>query len=175
MAAFRHRYVGSEKIRSLVDFDEKVRARLRAAIDAQAQDLLTRSQALASGGALHVRKGRLLRSLKMKPYESEFGFGARVFSGWYIGRFWEQGFGHGKSFNVKAHVREVKSRSRTGIVKAREGKRRTSIKYGQTAAGIAFVKAHKRVINQPARSFLKAALDPMRGQIRSALAQAVKG
>jgi hypothetical protein len=167
---FSSRIVGAERIRTLLKLEESVVARVRAVVEDKAQEVLSRAKARASGQVLRVRKGRLLRSLQMKTYESEAGPGAKVFSRWYIARFYEEGFG-GKTVQVKPHTRRVKSRDVRERVQGENGKTRRK----RVAQGIGFVKQHDRTIPRVQRPFLRPSLDEMRPSIRRAFAAAVKG
>jgi hypothetical protein len=166
---FNSRFVGAERLHSLTDFDESIRAKLAQVIEAKARELLSGMRSKVSGGVLHVRKGRLLNSLDMQTYETANGPGARIFSRWYIARFYEQGFG-GKTFDVKGHVRRVKARNvRAKVLNEKTGKT-SNRKAGQ---GIAFVKAHNRNIPRTQKSFMKSTLEQHRAEIRSAMLGAV--
>jgi predicted PhzF superfamily epimerase YddE/YHI9 len=175
MARFGSKYVGAENIGTLLDFEEKVKVRLRQVIQTQAAQVLSRAKVAASGAVLKPHKGRILNSIQMESYESDKGFGARVFSDWYIGRFWETGFGKGKAFAVKAHTRHVKAQDTFRIEQGKTLKTRSRLRYVKSGQGVAFVKAHTRKIDQKPRSFLRSSLEPLRSQIRAALAAAVKG
>jgi hypothetical protein len=175
VAKFRNVLVGAEKVRSLVDFSERVRVRLWQVFANQGAAVYQGAETKLSGSVLAVRKGRLSRSLKVKPYETEYGFGVRVYSSWYIARFWEKGFGHGQTFKVNGYTRRFSGNDRTGVVAGKSTETRTRIRFRKTASGVVFVKAHQRVINQAARPFLKPSLDDQRGSIRAAVAAAVKG
>lgn len=59
---------------------------------------------------------------------------------------------------VRTHRRKVASRNGNGVIAGNLNKKGTAqkIKYGQTSSGVAFVKSHKRRINQriPQRQFM---------------------
>ena len=101
-----------------------------------------------TGQVLKVQTGRLRRSVNEKTTVSGAAVTSTVGTNVVYGRFWELGFSG--DVNVRAHVRK-------------------------TAKGAqAMVRAHQRRVNQPARPFLKPALEEMRARVLQQLTQAAK-
>ncbi len=135
----------TERIRTLGDFDERVKERLRIIVGVQGAELYSRARAKLGGAVLGVRTGQTLASLKLRLFENQYHIGANVYSQWYIARFYEKGFG-GKTVQVKVHTR-----------------------LGHP------VKAHTMKIARQQRPFLKPTLEEQRSAIRAALDAAVHG
>ncbi len=119
------------------------------------------------GQALNKRSGRLINSINTRFSGDGRTFTSIVGTRIPYGRFWELGF-HGVQ-NVESYVRTVESRTVKGL--------RTDLKSGRgkTATGIAFVSAHSRNVDQPARPFLQPALEERRPAISEAIQAAVFG
>ena len=101
-----------------------------------------------TGQVLKVQTGRLRRSTNEKTVVEGSSITSTVGTNVVYGRFWELGFSG--DVNVRAHVRK-------------------------TAKGAqAMVRAHQRRVNQPARPFLKPALEEMRARVLQQLTQAAK-
>lgn len=156
--------VDGEFVKTLFDYEETVKARLRVAIHDQVELLHSHAQSKAAS-VLGVRKGKLVNSIKTGYYENENGIGGRVYSEWFIARFYERGYG-GKEVSVKAYTRRVKSRNVSAKI---EGRKR------RVAMGVAFVDAHSRTLERMQRPFLKPSLEERRTQVRAALIHAVEG
>jgi hypothetical protein len=167
---FSSRIAGAERLHRLFQIEEQVKARLRDVIEKALREVLASAQSKVSGSVLKQRKGKLLRSLKMETYETPNGPGGRVFSKWYIARFYEMGFG-GKTVKVDRHTRKVKSRNVRGEVVGKDGK----VRRKKIAQGIAYVKQHERKLPRIHKSFLKSSLDEKRPAIRAAFKAATTG
>lgn len=122
-----------------------------------------------TGQALHVRSGRLRRSINTKYSEQGDTFTASTGTNVSYGRVWEKGF-HG-SYTVHAFVRKAKSRNQRGWVMTSYN----DVARKQTASGIAFVKQHTRTVNLRARPFLKPSLAQIHFEARQKLTIAVMG
>ena len=123
-----------------------------------------------NGAALHVRSGNLGRSVVIDgPQVSGNEITATVGTNSVYGKFWERGFSG--EVKVRGHIRKVKTRDTTGIVKIRALKTRTNIKWGTTSEGVGFVKAHKYQLNVQPRPFLAPALADSREAVRLTIHQ----
>lgn len=96
-----------------------------------------------SGQVLNVRSGRLRRSINYRIEESDTGIDAKVGTNVEYGRVHE--FGFKGAVNVKEHMRAGKQK----------------------------VRAHKRRMNLPERSFLRSSLREMQPDIESRIARAI--
>lgn len=133
---------------------------LRLAIEAQRKVMAEK----LSGQVLHVRTGRLRRSMNVQPISEGARVGASTGTNVVYGRFWELGFDGVEQ--VRAHTRQVSSRN---VVAKIEGKRR------QIAKGVAFVKAHARRVHASPRPFLSVVLAEMRERAIAQMTADVKG
>ncbi len=114
-----------------------------------------------SGQALHKRTGRLINSINIREQESPEMMSETI--GTYVpyGRFWELGF-HGVE-HVNPFVRRQRSRNVRGVREDLKSGR------GRIAEGVAFVRAHDRVVNMAARPFLRPALQRAASQVLAEL------
>lgn len=148
--------------------------RLRARLENTVRDLGLKLQAKVKGklsdDVLHVRTGRLRRSINLRTGIVAGGSGlatvtavyARVGTAVSYGRVHELGWSGLQ--NVAPYARRV------GRVKGK-GKGADRV----TRQGVAFVRAHTRKVNLPERSFLRSSLDEMRPEVQSAILAALAG
>lgn len=117
-----------------------------------------------TGQVLNVRTGRLRSSINERFVDAGEEMTSTVGTAVPYGRFWELGFSGEQ--NVRAFVRGVKQRKDWS---------RISAKRGELPAGVSVVRSHTRTVNQPARPFLRPALDEIRGDVIAALTKAAGG
>lgn len=156
--------VGTEKLQSgLTRLGVDVKAAVRQGIARACLRILVRSKEKLSDDVLHVRTGRLRRSITTKMQgtdeEPEGIVGTNVE---YAARH-EYGF-HGTE-QVKAYVRRVPDRDMTSGGKSGTARR--------TAMGVAFVHSFTRNANTPERSFLRSALNELRPEVGREIEQAL--
>lgn len=114
-----------------------------------------------TGLALHVKTGKLRRSIISKFTLSKAGAVATVGTNVVYGRFWELGY-HGK-VSVKAHTRRLRR------VGPRGGRGRLG------SGGVSSVRSFERQVDQNARPFLRPELEAYRRRFDSLIWKAVAG
>lgn len=171
----RCRVIGVEHIGTRFSIlGESCRERLKEAAMSQAKAVQKEAKAL-SRAQLHRRTGKTHRGFMTREIDKGGEVGALVKIRWYVTRFWERGFGHGKRIRIKGHLRNNSKRVVTRWEPVRKYKRKTTIKKVIVSQEQFFVRAHDRVINQKARPALKPAFNGARSEIRAALEQALMG
>ncbi len=138
---------------------------LRLAYQAQRQVMDTK----LSGQVLHVRSGRLRRSINVQSLTEGARVGASTGTNVVYGRFWELGFDGTE--NVSAHTRQLGSRNVYDVTRLPSGRLRRV----QAGSGVAFVRAHPRRVNVSPRPFLSVVLEEMRAQARQDMTAAARG
>lgn len=129
-----------------------------------------------TGQVLNVRTGRLRSSINARFEDAGDEVSSTVGTAVPYGRFWELGFVG--VVTVRAHVREIKSRS---VMLWGEPRRRTradaldAVDHSVNAVGVAFVRSHQRRISEPARPFLQPALHEIRDKAIADLLRAIGG
>ena len=140
--------IGVEKlVEHIGTVGPRIKVELRKAVDLSALKLLARVKLKLSDDVLHVRTGRLRRSINQRVTDGSEGIVGTVGTNVEYARFHELGFDG--SQQVKEHLRSIKSAF---------GK---SIKGGAVTFT---VRSHARKVKYPARSFMATALadDPSR-------------
>ena len=124
-----------------------------------------------TGQVLHVRSGRLRRSVNTQYSDDGTTFTASTGSNVSYGAAWELGWD--RVANVHAFVRRQKSRNTRGATGGltKSGKP----KAGVVSSGIAFVSAHQRHTQQAARPWLRPSLEANRAEARRRLTLAIQG
>lgn len=182
---FKTHVVGAERIPAQFKLlNQQTQERLAATCKEQANQVQSKTKSVWES-VLNKRTGKTLRSFKVYAYNKDGKVGAVVKSAWYIARFWEFGFGGGKRFLVKGHIRKssaseknlASGKTKVRIVKDdkyRTSKKRTRIKTIIVSQAEMFVKPHYRLIDQKARPSLLPAFNSQRTEIREAMARAIK-
>jgi hypothetical protein len=153
-----------EHVKTLFTFEQSVLARLRIIVAAKAQQVAATARAKV--------KGRIAESIIVKDVDNKYGIKGIIASKWYVGRFFELGYG-GKPVKVRAFTRHYKPGDVIGIIKKKTFKKKSNITWGVKTAGTTKVKGYTRPLPRIHRPFLTAALDELRGSIRSAVASAI--
>ena len=147
--------VGAEAVTlRLQSAPERVRAAVRNEVQRlglELQRLVKESQ--LTGQALHVRTGRLRRSVNLQATANGSEITASVGTNLVYGRFWELGF--------------------DGVEQVREHTRRSS--GGKGSAAAALVRAHERRVHAAPRPFLQPALEQIRPSVAERIRAAVEG
>lgn len=139
----------AEVERSLSVLAEDARVRVRETVQGLGLEVLRLvKEDFLTGRALHVRSGRLRRSVNERTTESAGEIASSVGTNVAYARVWELGFSGTES--VRAHTRRI---GKTGIV--------------------AQVRAFQREVNVAARPFLAPALEEMRPRVVAELRKAV--
>jgi phage gpG-like protein len=133
---------------------------LQLAIEAQRRVMETK----LTGQVLHVKTGRLRRSINVQAISESDTVGASTGTNVIYGRFWELGFQGTEQ--VRAHTRAVKA---LDVREWANGRRR------KVGSGIAFVRAHTRKVNSAPRPFLVPVLTEMREKAKAEMTAAVTG
>lgn len=122
-----------------------------------------------SGQVLHVRTGRLRRSINVQPIAEGGRIGASTGTNVVYARFWELGFNGWEQ--VRAHSRRVTGRDVNEVTRTGSGR----LKRVVVGSGVGFVRAHPRRVNVTPRPFLSVVLEEMRAQARAELTAAAAG
>lgn len=125
---------------------------LRHAVDLMAMKTLARTKLKLSDDVLHVRTGRLRRSINQKVTDDGQSIIGEVGTNVEYARFQELGFTGTQ--NIKAHLRTIKEAF---------GK---SIKGGPVTFTVA---AHTRKVDYPAHSFLASSLHELEPEFKEAI------
>lgn len=124
-----------------------------------------------TGQVLHVRRGRLRRSINTRSVDDGRVFVNTTGTNVKYGRFWELGFTGTEQ--VRAFVRHHTGGDKRGRLEGltKSGKPRI----GKVAEGVSFVRAHSRRVDVKARPFLRPSLRQLMPEARRRLARAARG
>jgi len=149
------RVVGAEGVEGRIrGISAAVHWRLRAAVQGLGIELQGKVKVKLSDDVLHVRTGRLRRSITEATTDEGETIASRTGTNVAYGRAWELGF--------------------SGDVAVRAHERVSSMAFGrQVAPKTQQVSAHTRHVNMAPRPFLQPALAEMRDRIRERLSTAV--
>jgi hypothetical protein len=153
---------GEEVAKRFSTVGSNLRERLKVTFSMIGEELKTAAQTDAK-----VRTGKLLRSIRNRPFDRAAMVGTTVKVGKFYGRFVEFGYGPADE-TVKAHVRHYSPRDvRGGLTKLGRLSRR------RIAMGISFVKQYPRIDQSSPRPFLMPALAGMQLAIMARLQRTV--
>jgi phage gpG-like protein len=135
---------------------ERLRANLRRAVVASAIDVQARTREKLAGEVLNERTHHLHDSIHFElTRDDQSSVVATVGTDVEYAAFWEYGF--------------------SGTEQVREHLRHVSVAFGKPIAPVdVLVRAHARHVNQPARSFLRSALEELAPEIRGRIEGAVQ-
>jgi HK97 gp10 family phage protein len=143
-----------ETLRTLGNKINDVRADLRRTVEMLAPKLAGNVKRKLSDDVLHVRTGRLRRSINYEVREDAHGVFGTVGTNVEYAKFQEFGFKGAES--VRAHLRQITQAFGRSILPKQVP-----------------IKAHTRNVNHPAHPFLRPALDEMQPEIMAELKGAV--
>jgi hypothetical protein len=162
----------------LWSFDSAFRSRMAAAVATQTDLLYGRALGRLES-VLHARSNKTFNSMEKATFTTSRGNPlGKVFSDYYIARFYELGFG-GYEGQVRSYPRRVSVVNQTDRVRgAVRAQLKWTKKHGGTVtvpAGMTIVKAYTRKMRWIQLAFLAPALDDQRSQIRAAFEAAAHG
>lgn len=169
------RVVGAERAQfHLGGAPDRVMAAVRKTVRQLGLELekIVKTQKL-TGVVLHRQSGDLARSVNTEMISTTTSETARTGTNKSYGRFWELGF-HGIEF-VRPHVRHIRSRDSYGrVAKLTKSGRMTTRRGARTGMGVGFVSGHSRHVDQPARPFLRSALEDIRPRVAPAILESAQ-
>lgn len=149
MSFIEGQILGAESVQArFLAVQDSTRRRVRDAVNAQGRDLLRLVKQKLSDDVLHVRTGRLRRSISTQNQDDGSTFRSSTGTNVVYARVHELGFQG--TVQVREHMRQSKN-------------------------GAFPVSAHAMRMNIPKRSFLASSLDARKTEIRLALLGAING
>jgi phage gpG-like protein len=158
-------------VQTLERIPGKIHGRLKDAIEGQASALLRLAKEKVSSEVLRNRSGTLRRKLNMEMEAGATRIVGKV--GIKLSYAAAHEFGFNGNVPVKAHRRRLNLEKT--LVEMKDANGASFRKRIDTWTGVAQVKAHRRDMKLPKRSFLRTALEERRRAILDAIAGAVEG
>ena len=170
--------LGSKAVQTrLLGITPEVQKRVRTEVERQGLEVLRLAKEKLTDDVLHVRTGRLRRSVNEKTSDDGSTFTASVGTNLVYAKV------HEKGFQGDVAVREYLRRTKGSLKAAKslgwkDGKGKlTSAKVAARSQmlGACIVHAFTRHMNVPARPFLAPSLNERKGEIRAGLMRAMNG
>lgn len=147
--------------------------RVREAVKNQGLELLRMVKEKLSDDVLHVRSGRLRKSINEKSTDDGRTFTSTTGTNLIYARIHEMGASN-LAENVRAYLRRTKASTKEAHSIGWRGRNKISIAR-EASMGACQVHAFTRQMNMPKASFLVSSLQDRKEAIRSALTRAVQG
>jgi phage gpG-like protein len=170
-------------VRRLESIPQNIAAKLKDAVEGQATVLLRLAKEKVSGDVLRNRTGTLRRKLNMEIEASAARIVGKV--GIKLSYAAAHEFGVKGAVSVRAHVRrnwrqmlqdqKLRIRKGKGIYRKQDDYMEIYDGKAQRGQGTISVRAHKRLMNLPERSYLRTALAERKQAIQDAIRGAIEG
>lgn len=177
MLEFAARIAGAETVMSqLTSLTPQIKGRVKNAIQNLTTDLLRHvKEDKLSGQVLKNQTGTLRRSINQKITEMDGAVIGSVGTNLSYARAHEFGVDMTMQVTVREHMRRVKSRDTSFVLRAFNGDKMRNRTMDTLGTTVVHSFQRNQHIKLPERSFLRSAMDDMRPEIRQQLVQAFRG